>query len=144
VGPKQSMYVRLETMEEKIKRQAILQSKIQAIDAKDALERVMLAHFIPDIIGNTRAFSRQSFRCTSCNTRYRRIPLVGKCIKCGGNIVLTIAQGSVRKYLEIAKQIIKEYDLSEYLNQRIELIEREISSVFENERIKQKSLSEFV
>ena len=143
-GPKQSMYVQLKTMEEKIKRQAKLQHKISAVEEKDALERVLLSHFLPDIIGNTRAFSKQNFRCTACNTKYRRVPLVGKCTKCSGNLILTIAEGSVKKYLKIAKEIIQEYELSNYLKQRIELAEKEISSVFKNDKIEQKSLHEYL
>ncbi|MBU1939947.1 DNA polymerase II large subunit, partial [Candidatus Micrarchaeota archaeon] len=81
-GPKISKYVLLETMEDKINGQAKLQGKIRAVEKKDALERVMVSHFLPDIIGNARAFSRQTFRCTTCNTKYRRIPLSGKCGKC--------------------------------------------------------------
>ena len=143
-GPKISNYVRLGTMEEKIKSQAELQGRIAAVDKKDALERVMVSHFLPDIIGNARSFSRQNFRCTSCNMKYRRIPLTGKCTNCAkGNIILTIAEGSVIKYLKIAKDIAREYELSPYLSQRIELVEQEISSVFKNDRVKQKSLAEF-
>lgn len=144
-GPKYSKYVRLTTMEDKINSQATLQNKIRAVDKKDALERVLVSHFLPDIIGNARAFSKQTFRCTNCNTIYRRIPLSGKCNKCKqGNIVLTIAQGSVRKYLEIAKKIIYKYNLSDYLKQRIKLTEEEVNSLFSNEKVTQKSLSEFV
>lgn len=143
-GPKMTRYVELQTMEEKMKVQARLQQKIRAIDSKDALERVLVSHFVPDIIGNTRAFSRQNFRCTKCNNKYRRIPLVGKCTKCGGPLILTIAQGSVRKYLDVAKNIIREYELSDYLRQRLDLAEAEIDSVFQNDRKEQKSLFEFV
>ena len=144
-GPKQSMYTKLKSMEEKIKRQANLQGKIKAVKAKDALERVLNSHFFPDIIGNARAFSRQKFRCTKCNAKYRRIPLRGYCIKCkNGDLILTIAQGSVRKYLGIAKQIINEHGLSNYLKQRIELSEKEIDSIFKDDKVKQQNLFEFV
>ncbi len=143
-GPAYSRYVQLHSMEEKITRQAKLQSKIDAVDTKDSIERVMVSHFMPDIIGNTRSFSRQQFRCTNCNSKYRRPPLNGKCGKCGkSNLILTIAEGSVRKYLDIAKNLAEEYDLNEYLKQRITLIEEEIDSVFGSDRAKQKSLSEF-
>jgi DNA polymerase II large subunit len=142
-GPKESMYVQLKTMEEKIRKQARLQHRIKAVEEKDALERVLVSHFLPDIIGNTRAFSKQNFRCTSCNTKYRRVPLIGKCTKCKGNLILTIAEGSVKKYVEIAREIIQEYNLGDYLKQRIELAEREISSVFKNDKIEQKLLYEY-
>ncbi len=143
-GPEYSTYVKLTTMEEKILNQARLQSKICAVDIKDSLTRVIETHLLPDIIGNTRAFSRQQFRCTNCNAKYRRIPLTGKCLKCGkDSLVLTIAKGSVEKYLDIAKKVVEQYNLSEYLKQRLELIEKEISSIFKNERVVQKSLGEF-
>jgi DNA polymerase II large subunit len=143
-GPKISKYIILGSMEEKIKGQAKLQNKIAAVDGKDALERVMVSHFLPDIIGNTRAFSRQTFRCTNCNTRYRRIPLTGQCNQCDkGNIILTIAQGSVRKYLEIAKEIAVTYELGNYLKQRLDLATKEIDSVFKSDKQEQKRLLEF-
>ncbi|MFH1751409.1 MAG: DNA polymerase II large subunit [archaeon] len=143
-GPKQSRYVQLKTMEEKIKRQAILQQKIDALEFKDSLERVLVSHFVPDIIGNARAFSRQNLRCTKCGEKYRRIPLKGKCTKCGNKLILTIAQGSVRKYLKIAKETIAKYELSDYLKQRIDLAEEEINSIFINDKSKQKALIDFM
>ncbi|MCD6434026.1 MAG: DNA polymerase II large subunit, partial [Candidatus Diapherotrites archaeon] len=152
-APVVSRYVQLSTMEEKLERQALLQKRIRAVDTKDSLERTIISHLMPDIIGNARAFGRQTFRCTNCNTKFRRIPLLGRCTNCGrGNVILTIAQGSVRKYLEITKRIVEKYNLSSYLKQRVELIEREIFSVFLDESAgeevkvaenRQKSLAEF-
>jgi DNA polymerase II large subunit len=144
-GPKTSRYIQLKSMEEKIQRQNALQKKIKAVDAKDCLERVMMSHFLPDIIGNARAFSRQTFRCTNCNEKYRRLPLSGKCYKCGkDSLILTIHQGSVRKYLKIAQTMAKQENLSPYLIQRLEMIEKEIDSVFKDERAEQKGLFDFV
>lgn len=144
-GPKTSRYIQLKTMEEKIMRQNALQKKIIAVDSKDCLEKVMGSHFLPDIIGNARAFSRQTFRCTNCNEKYRRIPLSGRCYKCGKNtIILTIHQGSVRKYLKIAQNMAKQENLSPYLIQRLDMIEKEIDSVFKNDKVEQKSLFEFM
>jgi len=143
-GPKMSRYIQLKSMDEKIQRQNTLQKKIMAVEAKDALERVMGSHFLPDIIGNARAFSRQTFRCTSCNEIYRRIPLSGKCYKCGKSaIILTIHQGSVRKYLKIAQNMARQENLSPYLIQRLDMIEKEIDSIFKSDVSKQKSLFEF-
>ena len=143
-GPKTSRYIQLKSMDEKIQRQNVLQKKIMAVNAKDALERVMGSHFLPDIVGNARAFSRQTFRCTSCNEKYRRIPLSGKCYKCGKSaIILTIHEGSVRKYLKIAQNMAKQENLSAYLIQRLNMIEKEINSVFKSDTVQQKSLFEF-
>jgi len=144
-GPTTSKYVQLTTMEEKLRMQARLQGRIEAVDSKDALERVMVTHLLPDIIGNTRAFSRQNFRCTNCNAKMRRIPLDGKCPKCKQEkIILTVNEGGVRKYLEIARTLAAEFELSDYLQQRLELINQEIDSVFRNEKPEQRSLAEFV
>ncbi|MDO8624445.1 MAG: DNA polymerase II large subunit, partial [Candidatus Diapherotrites archaeon] len=142
-GPVRSKYVTLQTMAEKIKTQAKLQQKIMALDFKDSLEIVMMSHFLPDLIGNTRSFARQSVRCTKCNSKYRRVPLRGKCTKCSGNLILTINEGGVKKYLEIAKEMIRVYDLSDFLKQRIILVEEEINAVFKPEKTKQKALFEF-
>jgi DNA polymerase II large subunit len=144
-GPKTSRYIQLKSMEEKVNRQNALQKRIKAVDAKDCLERVMGSHFLPDIIGNARAFSRQSFRCTNCNEKYRRIPLSGVCYGCGkSSIILTIHQGSVRKYLKIAQNMAKREHLSEYLIQRLDMIEKEIDSVFKDDNVEQKGLFDFV
>jgi DNA polymerase II large subunit len=143
-GPKMSKYVQLKTMDEKIQSQNNLQKKIMAVNSKDALERVMGSHFLPDIIGNARAFSRQTFRCTTCQEKYRRIPLNGKCYKCGKpTIILTIHEGSVRKYLKIAQNMAKSENLSPYLIQRLNMIEKEINSIFKSDTVQQKSLFEF-
>jgi len=144
-GPKKSRYVQLQSMEDKIKSQAKIQSKIMAVDSKSALERVIVSHFLPDIIGNARSFSRQNFRCTKCNTVYRRMPLKGKCNKCtDGNIILTIAEGSVKKYLKITKEIVETYSLDPYLKQRLQLIEQEVNSMFSREKASQKDLFAYV
>jgi DNA polymerase II large subunit len=143
-GPKTSRYIQLKSMDEKIQRQNTLQKKIMAVNAKDALEKVMGSHFLPDIIGNARAFSRQTFRCTSCNEIYRRVPLSGVCYKCNKpTIILTIHEGSVRKYLKIAQNMARQENLSSYLIQRLDMIEKEIDSVFKSDTVKQKSLFEF-
>lgn len=142
-GPKTTRYIQLKSMKEKIHRQAMLQNKIVAVEHKDALERVLASHFMPDIIGNARAFSRQTFRCGKCNEIYRRVPLKGTC-KCGNKLILTVAEGSVIKYLEIAKEIVQTYHLSNYLMQRLNLVEKEIKSIFKNEKQQQASLTAFM
>jgi DNA polymerase II large subunit len=49
----------------------------------------------------------------------------------------------VKKYLQLAKDMIQQYKLSHYLKQRIDLVEEEIDSVFKPEKSTQKSLFEF-
>ena len=143
-GNLRTAYVTLKSIPEKLDLQFNLQKKIRAVNVRDAAERLILSHFIPDLYGNLRSYSRQSFRCSNCNTIYRRVPLVGKCTKCGGNLILTINKGGIEKYLKVSKKIIDEFDLPVYLKQRLELVEKEIKSIFEDEKIKQLGLSDFV
>ena len=85
-----SAYKLLPTMEEKLRGQMNLATKIRAVDESEVAKIVIEKHFIKDIKGNLRKFSQQQFRCVVCNEKYRRPPLVGKCTKCGGNIIFTI------------------------------------------------------
>jgi DNA polymerase II large subunit len=143
-GPTRTKYVQLGSIPEKITTQFDLQLRIRAVDAQNAAERLILSHFIPDLYGNLRSFSRQTFRCSSCNEIHRRPPLIGKCIRCGGNLLLTINKGGIKKYLEISRKICDDYDLPIYLKQRLELVEREIKSIFEDDKIKQTGLADFL
>lgn len=142
-GPKRSTYITIKNMTDKVLKVAELQKRIRCVDEKNALERLITSHFFPDIIGNTRAFTRQKLRCIKCNAKYRRIPLSGKCT-CGGKLILTIAEGSIKKYIEITRKIIKDYGLQEYLSQRVDLAEEEIDVLFYNKEEKdQKKLLDF-
>ncbi|MBI2079488.1 DNA polymerase II large subunit [Candidatus Micrarchaeota archaeon] len=143
-GNIETAYVQLDSIPDKIALQFGLQGRIKAVDVKDAAERLILSHFIPDLYGNLRSYSRQTFRCVTCNDIYRRVPLVGKCTKCGGNLLLTINKGGIQKYLEISKKIVNDYDLPDYLKQRLLLVDREIKNIFEDEKIKQLGLADFV
>lgn len=136
-------YVKMKSVPEKVRVEFSLHDRIRAVDKKDAVERLVLSHFIPDLYGNLRSFSRQEFRCSNCNAKYRRVPLVGKC-RCGGNLILTINKGGIEKYLSITKEVIEKYELPGYLKQRIELIEKEIKDIFEDEKKKQLGLADFI
>ncbi|MHC1604976.1 MAG: DNA polymerase II large subunit [Candidatus Methanofastidiosia archaeon] len=142
-GPKISTYKLLGAMSEKVKAQLELAKKIRAVDTDDTAQRVLVSHFIPDLIGNLRAFSKQIFRCVNCNAKYRRVPLSGRCARChGGRLVLTVSKGSVEKYLQTSKDIIRRYSIDPYITQRIDIIGEEIDSVFK-EKVKQMSLADF-
>lgn len=142
-GPKQCLYKMLATMKEKVEGQIGLAEKIRAVDQSGVVEGVLNSHFLPDMAGNLRAFSRQKVRCTKCNKKYRRMPLSGECT-CGSNLVLSISKGSVVKYLEISKELSKKYPIDNYLVQRIELLESNITSLFESDKSKQSSLDVFL
>ena len=131
-------------MKDKIDAQLELGKKIEAVDENDAAERIILSHFLPDIYGNLRSFCRQQFRCADCGAKYRRVPLSGKCRKCGGKLLLTIHRGGVEKYLKISQNLAKEYESPDYLKQRLILLERDIKSLFEDETVHQFNLAEFM
>jgi DNA polymerase II large subunit len=149
-GPIESMYTQLKSMTEKLEAELVLAEKIRAVDADDVAERVLSTHFIPDLMGNLSAFSKQKFRCTKCNTSYRRMPLAGKCTKfkgkgvCNGNIIPTVHEGSVKKYLEMSREICRKYKVSEYTKQRVEVLELAITSTFGEEKQQQLGLSDFM
>ncbi|MDH7516871.1 MAG: DNA polymerase II large subunit [Candidatus Thermoplasmatota archaeon] len=142
-GPSASAYKTLKTMMDKMNAQLSLAAKIRAVDTPDVAYKVIERHFLPDILGNLRAFSKQSVRCPLCNTIYRRIPLQGVCIKCGGKLTLTVHEKSVKKYLEISKNIAERYNLPSYACQRIKLVEKSIDSLFISDKIRTTKLSDF-
>ncbi|MFH1257387.1 MAG: DNA polymerase II large subunit, partial [Candidatus Micrarchaeota archaeon] len=142
-GPTQTRYVELTNMREKVEEELTLMGKIAAVDVRNATERIILSHFFPDLYGNLRKFSKQKFRCVDCGMKFRRVPLQGKCFKCGGKLLLTVNKGGITKYLELSKSLVERYDLPDYLKQRLMLIEREIKSIFEDEKVKQFSLSDY-
>jgi len=141
-GPKHSAYTTLETMIDKMEAQLDLGRKIRAVDERDVATRVIGGHFLPDMTGNLRKFSAQTIRCTKCGEKYRRIPLSGKCV-CGNNLVLTVHEASVKKYLEVSKQVGEKYGLSEYTLQRIDILEMSMDSLFNNDKVKKCKLSDF-
>ncbi|MGC8648667.1 MAG: DNA polymerase II large subunit [Candidatus Micrarchaeia archaeon] len=131
-APIKSTYTKLKSMQEKIDAQFKLMDKLNPINKPDTARRLILSHFIPDLMGNLHSFSKQTFRCVSCNAKYRRVPLIGKCTKCGGKIVLTISKGGIEKYLNVAISLTEKYELEDYLKQRILLLKDEIETVFGN------------
>ena len=142
-GPKYSAYTTLETMMDKMDAQLMLGKKIRAVDEQDVARRVLNKHFLPDMIGNLRSFSTQTVRCTKCGEKYRRMPLAGKCTKCGNALTLTVHEASVKKYLEISKKIGEKYGLDDYTKERVEILEMSMDSVFNNDKVKKCKLSDF-
>ncbi len=143
-GPKMSTYKTLKTMMDKMNAQLNLAAKIRAVDEADVAYKVIERHFLPDILGNLRAFSKQSVRCPTCNITYRRPPLQGCCAKCGGKLTLTVHEKSVKKYLEISKEIADRYNLPPYARQRIKLVEKSIDSLFMSDKVKTTKLTDFL
>ena len=124
------MYTQLNSMKEKIDVQFKLMDRLYSVDRPDSAKRLILSHFIPDLIGNMHSFSRQGFRCVACNAKYRRVPLIGKCTRCSGKLVTTISKGSIEKYLDMAINLANRYNLELYIRQRLLLTKEEINNFF--------------
>ncbi|MFC5971496.1 DNA polymerase II large subunit [Halomarina salina] len=144
LGPDLSAYKTLGSMMDKMDAQLELARKLRAVDETDVAERVIEGHFLPDLIGNLRAFSRQETRCLDCGEKYRRMPLTGECRECGGRVNLTVHQGSVNKYMDTAIHVADEYDCRPYTKQRLEVLEQSLESVFENDKNKPTTIAEFM
>ena len=129
-GPKITAYRSLGPMLEKVGTQLELAEKITAVDENDVASKILSTHFLKDIKGNLRQFSNQKFRCVKCNTKYRRFPIIGKCEKCGGRIILTVHEGTIKKYYESSVQLAKKYEVSEYIRSQLRLLERKLDLAF--------------
>ncbi|MFW9787126.1 MAG: DNA polymerase II large subunit [Candidatus Thorarchaeota archaeon] len=139
IGPKNTRYKILGSMDEKLSAQLKLATLISAVDAKDVAERVLSHHFFRDIRGNLRAYSTQKMQCQKCRRVYRRIPLSGSCI-CGNKLSLTVRQKNISKYLEVTRKIIENHGLDQYLQERLKLITASLDSLFVSE---QTTLTDF-
>ncbi|MCL4452496.1 DNA polymerase II large subunit [Ferroplasma sp.] len=146
-GVLMSAYKTIDSMEEKIEKQLGLATKLLSVDENDVAARVISSHFLPDMFGNMRSFFTQEFRCTKCNTKFRRIPLSGKCLKCGSdNIILTIHHGSIVKYLKETEKVMDEYELPVYLQYQIRRLIDSIDNTFdvsEPAKIEETTLESF-
>ena len=142
-GVKYSAYKTLPSMEEKLKGQMEIAEKIRAVDTSDVARLVIEKHFLKDTKGNLRKFSMQKFRCSKCNEKYRRPPLVGSCTKCRGNIIFTISEGSIIKYLDPSISLAKKYDVPVYLKQSLFLLKKRIEDLFGKEKEKQEGLGKW-
>lgn len=152
-GPNQSEYVTLDEMSEKTSAQLGLGEKLKAVDEDAVAELLLQKHFLPDIRGNLRAFSGQEMRCVDCNTKFRRVPMTeqtiaasGKttatCPECGGKVLLTISEGTIKKYMQPSKEIIEEYEITPYLRQQVLMLNSTLQSLFGKDQ-RQTGLGQF-
>jgi len=144
-GNLESAYKKLGSMLDKVTEQLKVAETVKAVDAAEVARRVLSTHFMRDLTGNLKAFAAQRFRCTKCNSKFRRVPLKGACARCGGKLSLTVYKGGVEKYLTVAQDLVNRYNLGKYHTQRLMLLRQEINSMFnESEEKKQPSLVQFV
>jgi DNA polymerase II large subunit len=143
-GPRESAYKTLGSTSRKMDAQFGLGLKLRAVDVPDMAARVIETHLLPDITGNLKRFSKQITRCPKCGTRFRRMPLKGSCTRCGGKLILTVHEKSVKKYIEVSKRLSERYGVKEYTRQRVAIMEQAIDSLFENGRMRRSRLDEFM
>jgi DNA polymerase II large subunit len=139
-----SAYSRLNTMNEKLEMQIATAKLINAVDPDEVVSMVLTTHILPDIMGNMRSYSSQAFRCTNCGEKYRRMPLIGRCIGCGNELLQTVTRGSVEKYVGIAANMCNQFKISDYLRSRIETLMMELKLIFKEQKKEQSTLTEFM
>jgi len=138
-----SAYSTLGSLLEKLDMQIRTADIINAVDPSEVVSMVMTTHLLPDIMGNLRAYSGQSFRCTACGASYRRVPLAGKCLECGNKLIQTMTRPSVQKYLKLARRMLGKYTISPYLRGRVLSLLDELELVFGKEESSQSILTDF-
>ena len=138
-----SAYSTLGSVLEKLDMQIRTADIINAVDPSEVVSMVMTTHLLPDIMGNLRAYSGQSFRCTSCGASYRRVPLTGKCLECENKLIQTMTRPSVQKYLKLARRMLGKYRIEPYLRGRVLSLLDELELVFGKEDGSQALLTDY-
>jgi len=139
-----SAYSRLNTMEEKLDMQISTAKLINAVDPDEVVSMVLMTHILPDIMGNMRSYSSQSFRCSKCGAKYRRMPIMGKCIECENELLQTVTRGSVEKYIGIALDLCNRFRVNDYLRSRVESLTMELKLIFKEQKKEQCTMVEFM
>ena len=164
-GPALSAYKTLDTMIDKMNGQLALGQRLRGVNVRQVASSVVRSHFLPDLRGNLNAYGRQKVRCLKCAHSYRRLPLSGSCIQpkketgrglarmgvekaegglCNGNLALTVSEGAVRKYIEVMRFVMDHYGVDLYTRQNADWLASSADSLFNNDRAKQLSLSDFL
>jgi len=136
-GPVRSAYRDGRSMSEMVERSVVLTSQIRAVDVVEAVTLVLNAHFLPDLMGNLKSYATQKFRCKSCGASYRRPPLAGRCGvlrpgggRCDGELLATVYEGSVRKYLPLSQRLGAIEGITPYVRQRIQILADSLATLF--------------
>ena len=114
-------------MDEKLDMQIATAKLINAVDTDEVVSMVLTTHILPDIMGNMRSYSSQGFRCSYCGEKYRRVPLIGRCIRCDNELLQTVTRGSVEKYMGIASNMCNQFKMNDYLRCRVESLSAELN-----------------
>ncbi len=137
-------YSTLRTLAEKIDKQIEVAEKLEAVSTKEVVESIIKTHLIRDIMGNMKKYATQSFKCRACGYTFRRPPVSGLCTNCNHEIHETLTRASVEKYMAIAQRLARDYEVDEYLRNRLEMVEKELNQLFRaRERTTQMELTDF-
>jgi DNA polymerase II large subunit len=136
-GPVRSAYREAGSMARIVEQSLLLTAQIRAVDVADAVSLVLNSHFLPDLMGNLKSFATQKFRCKACGASFRRPPLSGRCTApmrsgrpCGGELLPTVFEGAVRKYLGLSQRLARTVGVTPYIRQRIRLLEASLATLF--------------
>jgi DNA polymerase II large subunit len=136
-GPVRSAYRESRSMADMVERSVVLATQIRAVDVAEAVTLVLNAHFLPDVMGNLKSYATQKFRCKSCDTSYRRPPLTGRCTagrpgggRCDGELLSTVYEASVRKYLPLSERLGEVEGITPYVRQRIRILGDSLAALF--------------
>jgi DNA polymerase II large subunit len=135
-GPVRSAYREAGSMVGIVEQSLTLTAQLRGVDVSDAVTLVLNSHFLPDLMGNLKSFATQHFRCKSCGASYRRPPLSGRCSlartgrACGGELLPTVFEGAVRKYLGLSQRLAQTPGVTPYVRQRIQLLESSLATMF--------------
>ncbi len=136
-GPVRSAYLDVRSMSDMVERSVVLATQIRAVDVAEAVTLVLNAHFLPDVMGNLKSYATQRFRCKECGTSYRRPPLVGRCAadrpgggRCDGELLSTVYEASVRKYLPLSQRLGEIDGITPYVRQRIQILADSVATLF--------------
>ena len=73
------------------------------------------------------------------------MPLNNRCRSCRGALQATVTRGSALKYLPLALRLCNEYDVGDYIKNRVELIQEEAEYIFPSDKDEnQTELTTFV
>ena len=136
-GPVRSAYRDGRSMNDMVERSVVLATQIRAVDVAEAVTLVLNAHFLPDVMGNLKSYATQRFRCKECGTSYRRPPLSGRCAagrsgsdRCDGELLSTVYEASVRKYLPLSQRLADIDGITPYVRQRIQILADSVATLF--------------
>ncbi len=136
-GPVQSAYRRAGSMDRMVAESMGLAAKIRAVDLAEAIGLLLNTHFLPDVMGNLKSYATQKFICKQCRESYRRPPLSLHCSArgrdggtCGGELLPTVYEASVRKYVPLTQRLSATPGVSPYVRQRIQILSDSLSSMF--------------